>query len=182
MTHERRFPDDMTVGAARASLPQYASEGVNCPCCGRLVKTYSRPLNSVMARFVAALYDEHGREWAQASSVARKQLPDVAHQGGQMTLAHHWGLIEPEPQLRGDQGRSGYWRVTPRGEDWLTGLTTVPKYAHIAQGHCLALDGPLLTREDALGEHFDFTALMRHRSPHTPPPSLFDAMPDREAA
>lgn len=153
----------MTVGEVRRILEARAADGERCPCCTSNVKVYRRPLTSVGARAVAALYTEHRLTFGHMADVARKHLPESASQGGYLVLGQHWGLIESEPIVRGDVGRTGYWRVTDRGEAWLRGETSIPKYALLFQGRCLALEGDLLRREAALGQHFDFRALMADR-------------------
>lgn len=165
---DARFPDDLTLGQARARLEPLASVGVDCPCCRQHVRVYRRKLTSVAARAVAALYREHATGYGHMAAVARKHLPDVASQGGYLVLGEHWGLIEAEKTVRRDRGaRSGFWRVTPLGEAWLAGETSVPLYARIYNGRCLALEGEMVGREQALGEHFDFVALMANRAPRS---------------
>lgn len=168
------FDDDMTIEQARRALELLSGDGHDCPVCSRRVKVYRRPLTSVGARAIAALYQEHGLRFGHMADVARKHLPESASQGGYLVLGQHWGLIEAEPVIRGDVGRTGYWRVTDRGEQWLAGEISVPKYARLLKGVCLALEGDLVTRDDALGQGFDFRALMRDRVPGQPVP-LFEA-------
>lgn len=169
-----RFTLEMTVGEVRALLPGLVVEGVDCPCCEARVRAYRRALTNTAARAVAALLEEHGREYGHMAQVARKHLPDVAAQGGYLVLGQHWGLIESEPQVRGDRGRTGFWRVTDLGEAWLAGESAIPKYARLFHGRCLALEGDLVRREDVLGEHFDFARLMADRAPAGVPLSLFE--------
>ena len=167
------LPPNTTLEAAQDYLRARVDKGVTCPCCTQMARTYRRPMNSVIARAVAALYQEHVLEFGHLPTVARRRMPDVAHQGGQLNLGQHWGLIEDEVRRRPDGGRTGYWRVTLLGEQWLLGQTAVPKYARIYDGRCLGMDGALVRREDALGEHFDFAQLMRTPGPPTAHPSLF---------
>lgn len=178
----RIFPDDMTLAQARPKLEALAMEGHMCPVCTQHVRVYRRKLTSVAARAVAALYKEHGLKFGHMAQVARKHLPESATQGGYLVLSQHWGLIESEPVVRGDVGRTGFWRVTDLGEDWLAGEAQVPMYAHIFNSDLLALDGPLVTREDALGEHFDFRELMATRVPRGNARSLFDLRDYRDQA
>lgn len=161
--YESPFHGAMSLDDAREILKHRASEGEKCPVCTRNVKVYRRALTSVAARAVAALYEEHRLTFGHMADVARKHLPDSASQGGYLVLGQHWDLIESEPLVRGEVGRTGYWRVTDKGEAFLAMELSVPKYAHVFKGGCLALDGPLITFRDALGERFDFRALMAQR-------------------
>lgn len=154
-----------TVAEAQDWLREHLEEGARCPCCKQLARTYRRKMTSVAARAVAALYQEHHLDYGHLPTVARKHLADVQGQGGYLVLGAHWGLIEPEHRRRDDGGRTGYWRVTLHGEQWLLGETTVPEYARIYDGRCLGLSGALIRREDALGQGFDFGHLMRTPAP-----------------
>lgn len=154
------FSDRMTLAEARPILRALAHDGANCPLCHRRVKIYARKLTSVAARTVAALYKEHSLSWGHVADVARKHLADVQSQGGYLTLAHNWGLIQEERRRGSDGGRTGYWRVTPLGAAWLRGEETVPLYADIYDGRCLGLHGDLVTVQDVLGSHFNFAELV----------------------
>lgn len=160
------FHDGMTLRDARDQLRELAYDGTDCPCCRQRVKVYRRKLTSVAARAVAALYEHHRFEYAHVGDLARRHLPDAAHQGGYLVLAQHWGLIEEERHRRRDDGgRAGWWRVTALGALWLRGEEQVPMYAHVFDGRCLGLHGDLIAARDVLGEHFDFAQLVRSTAP-----------------
>lgn len=166
------FRDDMTLAAARGVLRELVEDGCACPCCDHMVRVYKRRLTAVAARAVLGLYRDHGLEFGHLPAVARRHLPDAAHQGGYLVLAAHWGLMVEERQLRPDGGRAGWWRVTRVGEAWLHGQTTVQAYAHILNGQRLRFSGERITVSEALGEAFDLRELL-------PPPataSLFDGI------
>lgn len=161
---KKPFKPDMTLATARDVLrPLALGKGAECPCCTQNVKVYRRKLTSVAARAVIALWREHGTDFGHLPRVVRKHMPDVAHQGGYLTLPAHWGLIEDESGLRReDGGRTGYWRVTALGVDWVEGRTAVPAYANVFNGKRLgALYGPPADVYDALGKHFSYSELMR---------------------
>lgn len=176
------FRPDQTLQSARDELRDMATtrEGARCPCCTRKVKVYSRTLNSVAARALVALYHEHATAFGSITDVTRTHLADVAHQGGQLVLSHHWGLMIEEARQRPDGGRTGWWKVTPKGVAWLTGQITVDRYAHIYDGRCLSLSGQQITVQDALGDGFDFGHLMRRVADTAPGADPFT--PDQPAA
>lgn len=72
----------------------------------------------------------------------------------------HWGLIEEEPIVRPDGGRAGWWRITPFGQQFVLGNSTVPKYARLYDGRCLGLEGVPVTIRDCLGTKFNYADLM----------------------
>ncbi len=154
------FWNGMTLGEARDKLRTLAAEGHECPCCRQYVKVYRRKLTAASTRAVIAHYSESGRDWGHLPTIVKKRMPDVAHQGGYMNLAVHWGLIEEERTLREDGGRAGFWRVTEAGEQWVRGEISIPKYALIYDGRRLGVRGDAVTIRDALGNNFDYQELM----------------------
>lgn len=152
---------EQTLSEAREWLRGRLDHGAACPCCTQFAKVYRRRLNHVPAAALLALYRDARRDWAHLPTVVKRRLPGVAHQGGYSVLTAHWGLIEEEVEiLRDDGGRSGYWRVTGRGEMFVHCEITVPKYARIYDGRCLGCEGDRVSIIDALGARFDYTALM----------------------
>lgn len=145
---------EWTVTEARAWISGHLTEGVNCPCCRRRVRIYRRPMTSVAARAVVALWRVHGAAFGHLPTVARDHLADVAHQGGYLVLAAHWRLIEPEIDAQPETGRAGYWRVTAAGRAWILGHFAVPRYAVLLDGRCLRLEGAPVTCDDTLGANF----------------------------
>lgn len=156
-----RIPDDVTVAEARDQLREIArGEGGECPVCRRLTKVRRRNLTSVAARAVAALYKHHGTHYAHMPTIVLAHLADVANQGGYATLGQYWGLIEEETVTRPDGGRAGYWHVTHRGEQWLQGEITVPKYVDIYNARRLGEPyGEPVTAAVVLKTHFDLIPL-----------------------
>lgn len=167
------FLDTMTLAEARDLLRTLVDDGHACPCCTQMARVYQRPMTAVAARAVVALWREHRHEFGHMPTVARQHAADVAHQGGYLVLAAHWGLIEPETAVRGDQGRAGYWRVTPAGEQWAHGRSTVEKYARLYDGRCLGHTGPAVTVLEVLGTGFDLNELLGTPPAEMPPAQLF---------
>jgi hypothetical protein len=152
------FPDYMAVVDAREKLRTLAAEGHECPVCEQHVKVYRRPLTAVSARAVVALYREHHREYGHMPEVAQKYLPEHATQGGYLTLAHHWDLIEPQPLQQ--RGRPGMWRVTGMGVDWLNGDLTVPSHVLLYNNRPLGYEGEPVSVSHVLGRRFELGAVL----------------------
>lgn len=157
MTH---FNDDMTLAVARDKLRELVYEGHDCPLCTQMAKVYRRNLTSVATRAMIALYREYGTGYGHLPDAVRKHAPGVANQGGYANLAQHWGLIEDECSRREDGGRTGFWRVTRAGEQFLRGEVTVPKYVLLYNGRCLKREGEAVGVRDALGKRFNYYELM----------------------
>jgi hypothetical protein len=151
------FTDTMSLDAARELLRALVDEGHRCPCCTQFAKVYKRKINSTMARDLIALYRQAGRDWAY--------LPDVRKRSGsrsnrEESKLRYWSLIQEEPAVRPDGGRSGWWRVTQFGEAFVLGRLTVPKYARIYDDRLLGHLGEEVSIMDALGDRFDYRELM----------------------
>lgn len=148
------FTDDMTLGEARALLRQYVDDGYKCPCCTQMAKVYRRTLSATMARALITLYKYGG---AGVGFVHAPSLPGDTHEISQLQW---WELVQEERVRRPDDGRAGYWRCTPKGQGWLAGRLTVPKYARVYDGRCLSLVGDQISLRDALGKRFRYDELM----------------------
>lgn len=152
-----QFRNDMTLQEARDKLRELVEHGHRCPCCTQFAKVYKRKVNSTMARGLIDIYRNAGIEWCHVRS-----LRSSSHAGDnrEESKLRYWGLLEEETDRRGDGGRSGWWRVTPEGEEWVLNRSSVLKYALLYDGRCLGHRGELVTIKDALGEKFRYDDLM----------------------
>ncbi len=153
-------PDLVTLADARSWLREQLDEGATCPCCSQFARIYRRKLTSTATRALIALYRTNTEDFEHLPTVVRWRTPDVAHQGGYVSLAGYWGLMEEERVRREDGGRAGYWRITDLGARWLNKETIVPKYVRLYDGRVLGFDGELVSVVDSLGTRFDYTELM----------------------
>lgn len=175
MSTPAAFIDTMTLADARALLRTLVDDGHECPVCKQHAKVYRRTIHASMASALLVVWRENGTDWAYVpDTLTHRQNADFAK------LAH-WGLIEAEEGERADGSkRTGRWRVTTTGASWACGFVSVPKYAHVYAGRKLKLSGPEFTRADALGDTFDFAALMGTRAapaqpePQPEPEPLFE--------
>ena len=72
----------------------------------------------------------------------------------------YWGLVEEQSDARPDGGRAGYWRVTRLGRLFVLARVKLPEYAQVYNGECLALAGPRIGIQQALGKGFSYAELM----------------------
>jgi hypothetical protein len=147
---------EATLGEVRDWLRVRIEKGIHCPACEQYAKVYRRQIYAGMVRSLILMYREG--DFGRRLYVHVPSLDPA--RGGDVAKLQFWGLIEEEKVARVDGGRSGYWRVTARGESWIERKTAVPKYARIYDGRMLSLTGPLVTIDDALGEHFRLDDLM----------------------
>lgn len=150
------FLDTMTLGEAREQLRALVEDGHRCPCCSQYAKVYRRKIHSGMA-FALILMWRHSRdEWLYKPDVLR----GIGSSSRDESLIRYWGLIEEETELRPDGGRSGWWRVTLAGGDWVRGFTRISKYALVYDGRCLGFRGERVSIREALGSKFNYDELM----------------------
>jgi len=150
-------------------------DGVSCPCCGQLAKLYRRTLNSAMARALIAMVrldDRHagvmvyggGYRWHYVKSLP---LIQGRHGGGDFAKLRWWGLIAEMPKGDAPQRRtSGMWRVTDLGRRWVFEADTVPRSVLIFDGQVQDICGKPIGVREALGRHFDYSALMGRSGGH----------------
>ena len=143
----------MDLVEARAWLRERIEEGARCPCCTQFAKVYKRRITASSAAALIRLYRAAGTEFAHWPTVNRGFRADECKM-------EYWGLVEEASIPREDGGRAGWWRVTDAGADWVTGRSSVPKYARIFDSKCLGLVGADVTIRDALGVKFNYNELM----------------------
>lgn len=149
------FPDSMPLGIARAKLAEMVEEGTTCPACTQHAQVYRWSLYSTAVRMLARLWHVGG-----TSEFVESKAVKAAGDGGHCSQLRHWGLVEQESERRPDGGKSGWWRVTKVGADFLQGRVTIPKYVYVYDGTCLRSDGPPVTVRECLGKKFDYDLMM----------------------
>jgi hypothetical protein len=155
------FSDEMTLGEARDELRELVERGHECPCCRQFAKIYRRKLPVATCRVMIELYRLGAwDEYVYLLNVL-DEMTGIAHQGGYVTMAHWWRLMEQQPGEREDgSDHVGWWRLTPLGVQFVRGEATVPKYARLYDGRRMGLSGEPVTISDCLGHRFDYGELM----------------------
>lgn len=152
------FDGSETLEDARMRLHANLGTGMTCPCCGQFAKRYRRKLNSGQIVSLISIYKRGLRsqfDWVH--------IPDVyaslrSREEGKIA---YWGLLEEATEKRDDGGRAGYWRVTPKGEDFLIRGLRVPKYVYVYNAECLGFDASeMVSARDCLEENFNLDELM----------------------
>ncbi len=151
-----------TLAETREFLAENRDDGVTCPACDQFVKVYRRKLTSVTARILIAMHHTPGdAEGYMHLPTMRLHVPGAG--GGDSIKAAYWQLIEPMPNVERDDGsnRTGWWRLTPRGEAFVRDTLRIPTYALIYDGACLGHDeSTTVGIRDVLGTRFHYDDLM----------------------
>jgi len=141
----------LSLEEAKDWLRDRVDDGARCPCCQQFAKVYRRKINSGMARALIQCYLIGRGQYVHATELG-------SHETAQLQW---WGLLEEQPAKRPDGGRTGWWRITPLGEDWMRGKARVPKYVAIYDGKLMAPPhGDWWGIREAVGTKFDLDDLM----------------------
>lgn len=155
-------PAGGSLEEARQQILAGRDDGIDCPCCGQLVKVYRRPMTATTARTMIVMDRYHQPEgWTHVPTLMREHLADVAHQGGYATLAQHWGLIETMPEAVREDGsnRTGVVAADRCGLPVRLGRAARGEIRPL-DNQVLSHDGPRIGIREALGSKFDYDALM----------------------
>jgi len=157
-------------------LMERVDDGIGCPCCARYVKRYRRALQKHMAEWLLALHrlTIPDGDWIHTKKVFSWLSRNGGNRGSHANDYNylvHWGLTEPSPTNkvpvddRKKPGRTGHWRVTEAGRQFVLGNTTVPKkvvtLASVFEGFC----GEPISIHEAFDDIFHYRKLMGAVSP-----------------
>jgi hypothetical protein len=112
-----------------------------CPCCNRIGQVYRRKVSHGMVVALVAFHNASGadRKWVHYGPTITKfrgQIPGIAD----YSKLKWWGLIEPKEALAfekqavredEDKSSSGLWRITPRGQEFVSGYISIHEYCHV---------------------------------------------------
>lgn len=126
-------------------------EGGCCPVCGKFGKVYKYKLSQGLALALKWITD-HGADegWVDVQTKG----PRWMLRSKTYPLLVHWGFIESK------NARSGIWRATEAGRDFLSGFDVAPSAVYVYDNKVMALDAENVTFRGCFGIHFDFDQLM----------------------
>ena len=129
---------ERTLEEARQDVRANMAAGTVCPCCDRIVKLYKRKLHANMALSLMRIYQastaekrKHALNYLPFIHVKEYLRINRCHNSNDWTLLGHWGLIEEQYWNDTEQKRSGYWRITPKGMNFLQGKMNVAKCIYL---------------------------------------------------
>ena len=171
-------PDDgAPILDAKAYIESRLMEGVNCPCCGRNNKRYTRPLDAGIARgLVALVRSSPNGEIVHVKDIPEMLVGDVVWASHDFAKARYWGLCEEitDSALPGEElekaahkRRKGFWRSTEKGRMFVYSMLKVPKYISLVNNTFEKVYGDDWSIQDALGAPFDFYEITNTTRPTT---------------
>ena len=140
---------------AKELLRKNFAAGINCPCCGQLVKKYKRKLNSGMAITLIRIFNNpRSGEWINVKDFLRENKFPNSHD---WTLLRYWGFLEE----RQEEGTSGEWRVTDDGRDFALNQRIAKKHLFLFDNRFYGWGEATTNILEALGDKFNYFELMR---------------------
>jgi hypothetical protein len=117
--------EGLSLVEARNILAAGLETGTRCLCCGQYAQIHRWTLYATAARLLVRLYEGgNTTEFVESKPIKGKGQGDGAR-------LRYWNLAEEEKERRPDGGKSGWWRVTPYGEDFIRSRATIPKYVYV---------------------------------------------------
>ena len=146
-----------TIKEAKQHLrANFKHKGTNCPCCGQFVKLYKRKLGSVMARTLIQLY-----KMDKEFNHVREIVKGISETGtNDFSKLAYWGLIDEMSNDSLAKRTSGFWRITPKGRQFVERKITVNQYALIYNRLCEGFSVETINISEALGKKFNYNELM----------------------
>lgn len=148
----------------RDYLRPHLMEGERCPVCTLFAKMYKRKLNSAMAVALVLLARKDRKdpgEWVHAERYFKGLAHAPTSLRGDLGKIPYWGLLERNKVDRGDgSNRTGYYRITEKGHEFVAGRIQVKSHCLIYDGRPFRLTGDMIDIHQALTEKFDYNELM----------------------
>tara|TARA_Y100000114_G_C11750844_1_gene324243 strand:- start:166 stop:792 length:627 start_codon:yes stop_codon:yes gene_type:complete len=153
-----------TVEFAQRRLAAFMDEGTSCPCCGQHVELRDEIMTRTVAEPLIWMTENYASiDWSSGHPiVTESRWVSVAESGPKSfrsarhyTRAKYWGLIEKleTDSIEADL-KSGMWRVTQKGVDFVSGRILIPKKAVVYLGKQRGYKGDLIDISQALRREF----------------------------
>lgn len=155
---------ELTVSQARQVITKGRERGVRCPCCDRYIKVYKRKLTDGMAEALIYIYQYFAQinpePWLHIPSYLQTRGAKTAN-AGMPALLRFWSFLEPMADNKENGTKSGRWRITDYGKQFVEGKIKVPKHAIIYRNQLEGFDqSEFITIQEALGDKFSYNELM----------------------
>jgi len=135
-------------------LQMISGEGGHCPVCRQKVRSWRKSICSTSAADLINLVKAYNGQPLHFKSFSN----DISDRNwSQLKL---WELIEPGENLDRKKRASGTWRPTDLGAGFVWNLAVVPRYITTFDNKIIRRSTEQVGIQDALGNKFDYTALI----------------------
>jgi len=128
--------------------------GGRCPCCKQKVQAWRKSICSTSAADLMRLVKAYKGQPLHYDSFCTQQKD---RNWSQLVL---WDLIEPGENTDDSKNSAGTWSPTKLGEEFVWKLAWIPKYITTYDNKIIRKSTELVNIEDALGNKFDYLALI----------------------
>lgn len=149
-----------TSFATEPFISSYVRTNTVCPTCGQKMPIeYKRKLNSYMAVNLIKLLKKHRElpnfkgEWVH--------ITQLNLNGGDFAKLRYWGLIREQENTLIEKKNAGFWKITPKGLDFLNDRVRVPAYVYLKNNEVQSFSESTVNIHEALGKHFSYYDLMK---------------------
>jgi hypothetical protein len=126
-------------------------DGGVCPCCDRKAKVYPFKITQALAQSLRWIYLRGEFDgWVNVQEKGPQWILRAKNYG----MLAHWNLIESSGS------KSGVWRITKKGIDFLNGSIAIPSKLYIYNNEIYGLGDELISFRNCFGRHFDFDEMM----------------------
>ena len=163
-------PNTTTLAQAQQMLKDHAMKGAICPCCRQVVKMYTREITSPMAYTLIILHRHFSTDqnWLHVPSyLSQMSTIGSAVRGGDFAKLRYWGLLEAKQDDRKAKDkrkdgskRTGFYRMTEKGHQFVKGETKIPKVALVYNGKHFGFAPGEASIQECLGKEFNYSDLM----------------------
>jgi len=153
--------NEMTIEQAKQFLRENMTNGTICPCCNNFVKMYQRKLTSTMVFCLIHFkknMDRNGNDFQRFISIL-DQMKLTPTQRADWQKLVYFKLIEPETNERGHV-RSGFYRLTKIGIDFVNHQTSVPEFANVYNSKVFGYSETKINISQAIKNKFNYLELM----------------------
>lgn len=138
----------------------FKTKGMKCPCCTQFVKMYNRAITSAMACALIYIHKSGKREFFHVEDYL-KEIDCPSSIRGDFAKLRFFGLIESIDLTRKDgSDRSGYYKITQKGIDFVNGTIQVPRAVRIFNNATYGMDEEMIDIHQALKNKFSYKDLM----------------------
>lgn len=164
-TSHKHFKDTI-ISQLRAEIQRDRDLGCQCPVCDQYVKLYKRNFSSAMAialiKINQAFHSDPNLDWLKVEDYLKADTSLPATIRGDFAKSVHWGLLIKKKGERDDgSNRVGYYRLSSKGVDFVSGIQTIPAWVKLYNNEVIGFAEEHIDIKQALGTKFNYSELMQ---------------------
>lgn len=152
-----KIPKFETLEEAKQYLRDNWEKGADCPCCTQRVQLYKHKLPASSVFALIRLYKlgegyHHVRDFAEGLEGVRRS--------SMFAELRYWGVVEDKANEDPTKRKSGLWKITEKGKDFVEEKIKLPSYVRLFDGNAYGVVGDEISVREALGNKFNYEEMM----------------------